>query len=78
MRGAVELSDVHDVVLVLQDRSFVVVDVEVIRRREDGHDTRETCCPSLAIHSVSSILRLVSSNDGKEIVLLQEIACSRV
>jgi hypothetical protein len=63
MRCAVELSDVHDVVLVLQNRSLVVVYVKVVWRAEDGHDTGETSCPCFPVHSVSSILRFVRTND---------------
>ena len=62
---AIELSDVHHIVLVLQDRGFVVVYVEVIRGAEDGHDTWEACRPSLSVHPVASILSLMSADDGQ-------------
>ena len=75
---AVELSNIHHVVLVLQDRGFVVVYVEVIGCAKDGHDTWEARRSSLPIHPVTSILSLVRANDGQEIVLLQEGACGRV
>lgn len=38
MRTTIELSNVHNVVLVLEDGGFVVVDVEVVGRGEDRHD----------------------------------------
>ena len=52
MRGAIELSDVHDIALVLQDGCFVVVYVEVVRGGEQGHHRREAGRPRLAIHTV--------------------------
>jgi hypothetical protein len=38
MRRAIELSNIHDVVLVLENSSLVVVYVEVIWCRKDRHD----------------------------------------
>ena len=78
MRCAVELSDIHHVVLVLQHRGFVVVYIEVVGCAEDGHDTWKARCPSLPVHPVTSILSLVRADDGQEVVLLQEGACGRV
>ena len=78
MRCAVELSDVHNIVLVLEHGSFVVVDVEVVWRRENGHNTRETGRSRLTVHSVSGILRFVRSDYGQEVVLLKESAGCRV
>jgi hypothetical protein len=74
MRSAIELSYVHDVVLILEDSGLVVVDIQVIGSAEDGHDTREACGHGLAVHSIAGILGFVGSNDGQEVVLLQEIA----
>jgi len=75
---AIELTYVHDVVLVLQDSSFIVVNIKVVWGAEDGHDARETGCSRLAIHSVASILSLVGANDGQQVVLFQEGACGGV
>ena len=61
---AVELANIHYVVLILQDRSLVVVYVEVIGCAEDGHHTREACRPCLSVHSVASILSFVGSDHG--------------
>lgn len=74
MRGAVELSNVHDVVLVLQYCSLVVVHIQVIGCTEDGHDTGEAGCSRLAVHAVSSILSLMGTNDGKKAVPFEESA----
>lgn len=68
-RQLTELPDVHNVVLVLQDSRLIIVHVEVVRCAEDGHHARKTCRPSLPVHAVSSILSLVCTNDGKQIVL---------
>lgn len=78
MRRAVELSDVHDVVFVLENGSLVVVDVEIVGSAEDGHYTGKPGCSSFAIHAVPGILGLVSSNNGKQIVLFEKGACRRI
>ena len=54
MRRGVELSNVEDITFVFQDSRFVVVDIEVVRSREESHDRRETCRPCLSVHAVSS------------------------
>ena len=41
MRGAIELSDVHDIALILEHRRLVIIDVKVVRCGEDGHDGRK-------------------------------------
>jgi len=56
MRCAVKLSDVHYIAFVFQHGCLIVVNVEVIRRREDRHDRREASGLSLAIHAVSVAL----------------------
>lgn len=78
MWRTVELSDVHNVVLILQDCGFVVVDVEVVWRAEDRHDTWESSRSGLPIHAIAGVLGLVSTNDRKQIILLQETARSGV
>ena len=78
VRCAVELPDVHDVVLILEDSGLVVVHVEVVWRTEDGHDTGEASRPCFPIHSVPSVLRFVRTDDRKQVVLFEESACGRV
>lgn len=78
MRCAVELPDIHHVVLILEDCSFIVVDVKVVGCAEDGHDTWEACRPRLSVHPVTCILSLVRADDGQQVVLLQEGACGGV
>lgn len=78
MRSAVELSNVHDVVLILQNSGLIVVNIEVVGGRENGHDTGETSGSGLAIHSVTGILGLVGADNGEKIILLQEGAGGRV
>lgn len=78
MRSTVELSDIHDVVFVLEHGGLVVVDVEVVWCGEDGHDGRKSGRTRLAVHPVASVLRFVGSDDRKEIVLLEESACGGV
>ena len=74
MWRAIELSNVHDIVLVLEDSCLVVVDIEVIWCGEDGHDRRESSSSRLSVHAVSGILGLVSTDDRKEVVFLEEVA----
>ena len=70
------LSDVHHVVLVLEHRGLVVVDVQVVGGREDGNQRGETRGLALSVHSVARVLGLVCANDWKKVVLLKEItAC---
>ena len=78
MRRAIELSNVHNIVLVLQDRSLVVVDVKVVGCAEDCHDARKASRPRLSVHAITGILRFVGSDDGEEIVLLEEVAGGRI
>ena len=78
MRRAVELSNVHHVVLVLQDRRLVVVDVEVVGRREDGDERREPRSLALAVHPVPGVLGFVGADNRQQVVLLKEIAARRV
>ena len=73
-----ELPDVHDVVLVLQDSSLVVVHIKIVRRAEDCHDTGEAGSPCLSVHAVASILRFVRSNNREEVILFKEGACGWV
>jgi len=62
---AVELSDVHDVILVLQYGGLIVIYVEIVWGAEDRHNAGKTGSPRLAVHSVTSILGLMCPNDGK-------------
>lgn len=78
MRGAIELPDIHNVVLVLQNGSLVVVDIEIVGGREDGHDTGETSGSRLPVHSVAGILGLVSSDNREQVVLFEESASGGV
>lgn len=55
MRRAVELADVHHVVLVLENGRLVVVNVEVVGRREDGDQRREARVLRLLVHAVSKL-----------------------
>jgi hypothetical protein len=73
-----ELTNVHDVILVLENGGLVVVDIEVIWCGEDGHDTGETRCPRLTVHAVSSILGFVGAYYREKVILLEECACGRV
>lgn len=64
----------HHVGLVLEHRCLVSVDVQVVRRRENGHDRREPGRLGLAVHAVTGVLRLVRSNDREQVVTFQKVA----
>ena len=74
MRGAIELSNVHHVVLILEDRSLVVVHIKIVGRTKYRHDAREASRSGLAIHSIPSILCFMCPNDGEDVVLFEKIA----
>ena len=78
MWSTVELPNIHDIVFVLEDSGFVIVNVKVVWSGEDSHDAGEASCSSLAVHSISGVLGFMRSDDGKEIVFLQKIAGSRI
>ena len=59
MGTAVELTDVHHIVLVLEHGSLVVVHIEIVGSREDGDERREACCLAFPVHSVAGVLSLV-------------------
>jgi hypothetical protein len=67
-----KLSDIHDIVLILQDCSLVIVNVEIVGCAKDGHNTGEAGCARLAIHPVAGILSFMRSNDGEQVVFLEE------
>ena len=63
MGSAIELSNVKDIALVLEDRCFVVVTIEVVRAREEGHDGWETCRPRLPVHPIARITTRVNIHE---------------
>ena len=67
-----ELPDVHHVILVLEYGRFVVIYIEVVWRAENCHDAGEPSRPGFSVHSVARILRFVRSNDGQQVILLEE------
>ena len=75
MRRAIELSNVHDIILIFEHRSFVVVDIQVVGSAEYCHDTGEARCSGLPIHAIPSILCFMGADDRKKIVLFEE--CTR-
>ena len=50
MGGAIKLPDIKDIAFILEDSSLVVVTIEVVRARKEGHDGWETCRPRLSVH----------------------------
>lgn len=54
MRCTVELSDVHHIGLVFENSRLIIVYVEVVGCREDGHYRRKPGCFGLAVHAISA------------------------
>jgi hypothetical protein len=61
MGGAIELPDIKDITLVLEDGRLVVVTIEVVRARKEGHDGWEACRPRFSVHPVAKITAVVNS-----------------
>lgn len=53
MRGTVELPNVHDITLVLQNGCLVIVHIEVVWGRENGHDRWEARTLRFAVHAIT-------------------------
>ena len=78
MRCAIELPDIHNIVLTLQYSHFVVVDVKVVRSAEYRHNTKEACRSSLPIRTIAGILSFVGVNDGQKVILFEKGASGRI
>lgn len=52
-------------ILILNDRTPIVVDVEIVRCTEDRYDGRELLRRCLAMHRVPGVLRFVSTEDAQ-------------
>ena len=63
MGTAVELADVHHIVLVLEHGSLVIVHIEIVGSREDGDERREPRGLAFSVHSVARVLCLVCSDN---------------
>jgi len=74
VQNLTELSDVHDVVFVLENSGLVVVDIQIVRRAENGHDAWEACSPCLPVHSVACILSFMRTDDGQQVIFFEETA----
>lgn len=67
-----KLSNVHDIILILQHRRFIIIHIQIVGRRKDGHDTGESSGFGLSVHSVTGILRLMGTNDREQVVFFEE------
>ena len=46
------MANIHHVALIFENRSFIVVNVEIVRRRKDRHDRRKAGRLGLVVHPV--------------------------
>lgn len=54
--------------------TFVIIYIQIVRRREDSYERGESCGLTFSIHSVASVLSFMSSNYRQKIIVLQKIA----
>mmetsp|Transcript_129662 Transcript_129662/g.276607 ORF Transcript_129662/g.276607 Transcript_129662/m.276607 type:complete len:220 (-) Transcript_129662:473-1132(-) len=76
MRRTIELKNVQGAVVELQDRALVVVNVAIIRRREDRDHRREARGWVGLVHLVAFELGLMRSDHRQKRVLLEELVGS--
>ena len=76
MRCRVELPYVDDVRVVLENGRLVLVDVQIVRSREDRHERRETTLWTLAVHAVADVLRFMSADNSEKRVPCEKIVHS--
>ena len=74
MTRGIELSNRDIFVHILQNRTPVMIEVTVVRSREDRDDRRELLRARLACHLVALLLDFVCSYDAQEVVTLEEVA----
>ena len=58
--------------------AFVVVDIKVVRSREEGDDRGKAGGETLTIHAIARILCLVSADHREKLVVFQEAAGRRI
>ena len=76
MLCVVELLDIQGVRFKLDDCSFVIVDITVIRCRENSYDNREFLSTIPLVHLVAIKLSLVRPQNREQFVLGKELICS--
>ena len=57
MRARIVLPNRNILVRVLEDRTPILIDIEVIGRREDGDDRREVFLGCFSVHRIPKISR---------------------
>lgn len=76
--GLTELSNIHHIVLILQDSGLIVVYVEVVGGAENSHHARESSRPCLSVHSITGILSFMCADNGEQVVLFKKRTCRGV
>ena len=74
MRTGVILPDGNVLVCVFEDRTAVVIGVQVVRGRKYGNDRRELLRRCFPVHSVTRVLCFMPPEHSEEIVPIQESA----
>lgn len=84
MWRAVELSYIHCIVLVLQHRRLVVIDIKVVGSREYGYESRKAGILGFLVHAKSVValnkdfvaLKKLTQHPGLRVRALWTIGCS--
>ena len=58
--------------------NLVLVSIAVVRSREDSHQGREPCALPLLVHLEPGVLDLMASDDGQEVVVLDELTAGSI
>lgn len=78
MLSIVELLYVQSVILELNNRPFIVVNITVVGSRKDGDHRREVRPPLPSVHLIPIQLRFMSSNDTYQVIGIQKLPNSIV
>jgi hypothetical protein len=72
------LSNRDILVRILENRSSILVYIQIVWSRENGNHRREITFRGLAVYRIARILGFMSSNDGKQVISVKEFAHSIV
>jgi len=74
--GRVILSNSDILVRILENRSSILIYIQIVWSRENGNHRRELFCRGLAEYCITRILGLMTSDDGKQVISVEELAHS--
>jgi hypothetical protein len=75
MASIVKLLDVQSIIFKLNNGTLIIVNIAIVRSRENSYNYREILRTVPSVHLVTFDLCLVSSNHTKKVISLQELVC---